>query len=309
MVGYKRTDADTAENVDIFSSLLGCPEVRAIPPQHMYNADEMGFGANGLMFGDAYRQEIMSGTRDEQSGSVLECISAAGRVIPPLVIFAGEDLYLDMSPGDDLSRYKDWAFGASTNGCWDDADVALRWLTTIFCPRTQPDDPEQWRLLILPDRHKSHTLPSFISKCISNKIWIAFLPASASHVLQPCELGFFASMKPEYHSKLRTACKVHRESHARNPEFLNAYSRVREKAAKVRQIKAGWATSGAFPRTRKASGSQKVRGAGESRVAGASAVGSSVLDRATTPDFDADLSPNSGDDEDIEDRSVISGPR
>jgi hypothetical protein len=51
----------------------------------------MGVGNNGIMVSEAYLKFMLSkdaGTREWVS--ILECYSATGRVIPPLVIFAGK---------------------------------------------------------------------------------------------------------------------------------------------------------------------------------------------------------------------------
>jgi hypothetical protein len=48
-------------------------------------------GNNGIMVGEAYRKFILSknaGTREWVF--IFECCSATGRIIPPLVIFAGK---------------------------------------------------------------------------------------------------------------------------------------------------------------------------------------------------------------------------
>ena len=60
-----------------------------------------------------------------------------------------------------------------------------------------PLKPGDWRLLIL-DGHGSHTTPEFMVECFSNKIWLVFLPAHTSHVLQPLDVGVFSALKRYY---------------------------------------------------------------------------------------------------------------
>jgi hypothetical protein len=89
-----------------------------------------------------------------------------------------------------------------------------------------------------------------MAKYLSNKIWIVFLPAHISHILQPCDLGFFPALKPNYRRKLQLAYALYMESFPGKPEFLNAYSRVRNEVIKSSNIKAGWEATGIYPRNR-----------------------------------------------------------
>jgi hypothetical protein len=89
-----------------------------------------------------------------------------------------------------------------------------------------------------------------MAECLSNKIWIVFLPAHTFHILQPCDLGFFPALKPNYRRKLQLACAFYMESFPGKPEFLDAYSRVRNKVIKSSNIKAGWKATGIYPRNR-----------------------------------------------------------
>jgi hypothetical protein len=117
----------------------------------------------------------------------------------------------------------------------------------VFIPHIQPNNLEQCRLLIF-DGHKSHITPEFVTKCLMHKIWIAFLSADTSHVLQPCDLGLFSSIKPLYRRKLQLIYAINMKSFPGKPEFLEAYSRIRNEIAKPNNIKAGWLTSGIYPK-------------------------------------------------------------
>jgi hypothetical protein len=157
----------------------------------------------------------------------------------------------------------------------------------VFIPHTQPNDPEQWRLLIL-DGHKSYTTPEFMTECLMHKIWITFLPAHTSHVLQPCDLGLFSSIKPLYRRKLQLTYAINMESFPGKPEFLEAYSRVRNEVSKPKNIKAGCLASGIYPKDRrKALNSRYVWSSGETRTPGPLP----LIPRLSTPYFATGLSP------------------
>jgi hypothetical protein len=147
------------------------------------------------------------------------------------------------------ARYADWYFEASPKG-WKNDGIAVRWLKGVFIPLTKPENSEEWRLLIL-DGHKSHITPLFMAECLSHKIWVVFLPANTSHVLQPCDLGFFSRMKPAYRHKLSMACALNAYDDPKKPEFLAACSRAREIATTPGNVLLGWKAPGIFPRDRK----------------------------------------------------------
>jgi hypothetical protein len=95
IVNYKRVNAATAEYINIFFDRLDHPEIRAIKYANTWNADEiglmMGIGDNEMVFGDSHRKFLQSkdgGSREWVS--IIECISAGGQTLPPLVIFAGK---------------------------------------------------------------------------------------------------------------------------------------------------------------------------------------------------------------------------
>ncbi len=77
----------------------------------------------------------------------------------------------------------------------------MEWLQYVFLPRTQPKDPTQGRLLIL-DGHDSHTTDDFMWNCFNNNVYLVFLPAHTSHVLQPLDLSVFSPLKQAYRKYL-----------------------------------------------------------------------------------------------------------
>ena len=68
--------------------------------------------------------------------TVLECVSAEGVVLPPLVVTKGAHHYIGMhikgqgGPG--------WVYGHSPKG-WTSNEVGLGWLEYTFEPKTRPE--------------------------------------------------------------------------------------------------------------------------------------------------------------------------
>ncbi|KAH9240176.1 hypothetical protein K456DRAFT_1037625 [Colletotrichum gloeosporioides 23] len=94
-----------------------------------------GRGSNGLVLGSSETRSI----RKKQPGSrawisLIECISATGKALPPLVIYKGKNVQQQWFPLD-LTLYESWKFTAIENG-WTLDSTAVKWLTEVFIPLT-----------------------------------------------------------------------------------------------------------------------------------------------------------------------------
>ncbi|OBS20524.1 hypothetical protein FPOA_17809 [Fusarium poae] len=253
LIDYKRVDGANTANINLFFDRFDTPEVQHIPLRHTYNADEFGLmegvGDNGMVVGESYRKFVL--VKDHQKRtwtSILECVSGDGRVLDPLIIFAGKYVQQQWFPDKDNEVYATWKFETSPNG-WTNNDIALKWLRSVFIPQTKPQDSDQWRLLIL-DGHGSHTTEEFMLECYIHKIWLLFLPAHSSHVLQPLDLGVFSALKRAYRRAFTISALLHCNPNPGKQEFLHAYQLARKERLISVNILAGWQASGIFPRNR-----------------------------------------------------------
>ncbi|KAK8042945.1 hypothetical protein PG994_013428 [Apiospora phragmitis] len=152
----------------------------------------------------------------------------------------GDDFY------DLRINIKDWLFACSPKG-WTNNELAMVWLRNIYLPRTKPEDPEQWRLLIL-DGHGSHVQDCFMAECVANKVWLLYLPAHTSHVLQPLDLGPFSVLKRKVRDYLTLRCQLTFNMNVGKADFIWAWHRARESAFKPKVIASGWQATGIYPR-------------------------------------------------------------
>ncbi|KAK8869161.1 transposase [Apiospora arundinis] len=232
-----------------FSTKLRIPQIQAIKPENRHNMDEHGIlegqGGNGLVVGSSELRSI----QQKQPGSrrwttILECVSALGRAIPPLVIYKGKSVQEQWFP-QELGEFKGWKFDASNKG-WTNDEIAVKWLEDVFIPETAPNDPKDARLLIL-DGHGSHTTDDFMSLCYQNNIYLLFLPPHSSHVLQPLDVGVFAPMKAYYRKEIGFLTLLTDSAPIGKRNFLICYARARKKALSAQNIKGGWRGSGLWP--------------------------------------------------------------
>ena len=125
---------------------------------------------------------------------MIETINASGRVLPPMIIFAGKTHRTIWF--EDINLPSDWTIALSDNG-WTTDDIGFEWLKSIFEPNTKDRTIGNCRLLIL-DGHGSHLTPVFDQFCTEHKIVPLYMPPHSSHILQPLDVGCFSVLKRSY---------------------------------------------------------------------------------------------------------------
>ncbi|RYP75175.1 hypothetical protein DL769_003867 [Monosporascus sp. CRB-8-3] len=206
-IDYRRLNGATEATCKVLFDRLALPQIWRIYLRTRYNADEFGvmegMGENFLVLGEAFKKFILLKDAFKRAWiSVVACISADGRALPPLIIFSGVNVQQQWFPDTEDQPYEDWYFTTSSNG-WTNTDIGLKWLREVFIPHTKPANPREWRLLII-DGHNSHTTEEFMWTCLINRIYIV-LPSHSSHVWQP--LDVFGSDKTDFLWALATAWK------------------------------------------------------------------------------------------------------
>ncbi|CCF32189.1 transposase [Colletotrichum higginsianum] len=204
-----------------------------------------GKGTNGLVLGSSETQYIQRKHPGSRVWvSLIECISADGQSLLPLVIYKGKAVQKQWFPLD-LSGYAGWQFTATDNGWTTDA-TALEWLEKVLISQTAPRQADEARLLIL-DGHHSHTTTDFMWQCIQHNIYLIFLPAHTSHVLQPLDQSVFRPLKAAYRKYLGYLNLWNDSTIAGKRNFLNCYRRARKDALTAQIIKSGWKHTGLWP--------------------------------------------------------------
>jgi hypothetical protein len=124
---------------------------------------------------------------------VIKGINAAGWAIPPFIIVTGKYYLRNWYEGSSLPA--DWAIATTQNG-WTNNEIGLEWLKH-FDKHTINRSVSQYRLLIL-DSYESHRSADFKAYCKEKKIITLYMPAYASHLLQPLDVGCFRPLKTAY---------------------------------------------------------------------------------------------------------------
>ena len=112
-------------------------------------------------------------TGDKTQITVVACANAAGRVLPPMVIFKGERFNHEWSVGE----VPDTLYGMSESG-WIDQELFFYWLKKLFIKQIPPQRP----VMLLYDGHSSHYTPNAIAEAVKEGVIIFCLPPNTTHV-------------------------------------------------------------------------------------------------------------------------------
>lgn len=216
-----------------------------IMQENVYNMDETGvmlskLGSVKVLVGQNDRRDYRGARVERQMVTAVECISADGRYLKPMVIWPASTHRANWTtfptPG--------WHYAFSDSG-YADSKISLEWLTKVFQPQTSDRANGKPRVLIC-DGFGTHESLEILEHCFANKIILCRLPSHTSHKLQPCDIAVFAPLKTAYRDNaerlerggVNTIGKQH---------FTSLYSPARITAFTKRNIIAGWSKGGLFP--------------------------------------------------------------
>ena len=123
---------------------------------------------------------------DKKQITVLACCSAAGYVLPPLVVFSRKSLYPNLTIGEIPGTM----YGLSDNS-WLDGEIFENWFTHHFLVHTPGIRP----FLLLLDGHSTHYNHIFIRRAAQEKIVVFFSPSNTTHLTKPLDKGAFGPLK------------------------------------------------------------------------------------------------------------------
>ena len=211
----------------------------AILPENVYNIDEIGVllsmlnSVKVLVSKDNQRDHRGAGVK-RTSVTAIECISADGRSLLPLMI------WLALIYRSNWTTYSTprWHFAHLENG-YNDSKISLEWLVRIFNPQTKERADEKLRVLICNGFGTYETL-EILEFCFENNILLCRLPSHTSHKLQPCNVGVFAPLKTAYRDEVKRLNRRGLDTIGKE-HFTSLYMPARERALTKRNITAGWA--------------------------------------------------------------------
>ena len=245
-IDWKRHDHNIYDKVQewfrIIKPELDLAEVLA---ENVYNMDETGvllsvLGSIKVLVGRGDLSKYRGAGVKRTMVTAVECISADGRSLNPLVIWPASTHRSNWTtfptPG--------WHFACSKNG-YTDSTINLYWIQQVFDPQTKMRAGNRPRLLI-SDGFAAHESLEVLKFCFENNIILCRLPSHTSHKLQPCDVGVFSALKTAYREQIDLLYRGGANA-VRLEHFGSLYDRARKAAMTPRNIIAGWSKTGMFP--------------------------------------------------------------
>jgi hypothetical protein len=195
-ISRKRKSVSEADVDSYFDNLL--ISTAGIPPENIINFDETGFtdnpGEKKCLFrrGCKYPERVMSASKT--SISVMFACSAAGKFLPPYVVYKAQHLHDRwITGGKPHVRYNRSASG------WFDKVCFADWFQTIVVPycRRLPG-----KKVIIGDNLSSHFCHEVIAACEQMGINFVCLPPNSTHFCQPLDVSVFAPTKKHWRNIL-----------------------------------------------------------------------------------------------------------
>jgi hypothetical protein len=216
--------------------------------EDIYNMDETSFQlcqtkANFVVYDPAMGRPIAPKPESNQWATIIECVGVK-RAIKPYLIFIGKAPEDHMFPKTEELPDVIWAF--SPKG-WTDSELAVDWLrlaTTGIRPKNVKTGKHS--ILIL-DNHNSHTTGESQYYCLKDDINPLYLPAHASHKLQPLDVGPFSRLSAAYGRSVQDYTPTG-FSELNRTVFTKTYTQARQMTLTERNIRAGWKRAGIWPR-------------------------------------------------------------
>ncbi|EOA82623.1 uncharacterized protein SETTUDRAFT_48320, partial [Exserohilum turcica Et28A] len=213
-IDWKRHGNNIYEKIvewfDVIGQVLQDP---CVLPENVYNMDETGvmlsmLGSAKVLVGKDNRQGSRGAGVKRTMVTAIECISADGRALLPLIIWPASthrsNWTTHSTPG--------WHYAHSENG-YNDSKISLEWLKRF---------------------------------CFTNNIILCRLPSHTSHKLQPCDVGPFAPLKSAYREQVERLNQGGVDIVGKE-HFTYLYNPARDRTLTKRNIRAGWSATGLFP--------------------------------------------------------------
>ncbi|GKU08467.1 unnamed protein product [Fusarium langsethiae] len=215
-------------------------------PENTWNFDETGFMVGYLQKGiivwtfHEVNDVILTDSHDTVLVTVVEAISATGKVIDPFIILSGVMIPLKWVQN---SLPENTVITTTPTGYTNDI-VAIEWMEH-FEKLTRPTDPTQKRLLLL-DGCESHFTDGIFAIAQQSNIELFPFPPHLTHKLQPCDVGMFNSYK-WWHQQILYREVADCTTQFNKTDFLYYLSEVRGRVFKEEVIREAWRKTGIYP--------------------------------------------------------------
>ena len=167
-------------------------------PAQVWNMDETGSRLDHKPTRVVTRKGVKNLTgrvgNSKQSISVLGCVNAMGKSMPPLIIVKGSTE--KSLQGYNVADGVEGAIYTFQRKAWMEDVLGEQWFEGIFLRNCGPDRPQ----LLLLDGHHSHEVLGLLEKALAHDIHVMVIPAGTTSKLQPLDVGCYGPLKAKYSS-------------------------------------------------------------------------------------------------------------
>ena len=207
-LSYCRAVSATKDTISDFFGKLGSLYGKlnlVLKPMQIFNCDETGITIvfkPGKVIAEVGKKHVyaISAAERGKTHTVLSCVSAAGYVVPPMMIYPRKTQVPDkMREGAFPSTF----FKSSESG-WVNSELFVEWFL-FFLKSIPPARP----VILIQDGHGSHVSIELIEIARENDVCLLCLPSHTSHILQPLDVGVFRSFKSNFNKACANYMKAH----------------------------------------------------------------------------------------------------
>lgn len=217
----------------------------ASDPTRIYNADETGMQfcpKTGKLLGPKNYKDfyVVSSGPEKESMTVLCNFSAAGIIVPPMIIVPYRRVPRDVA----FSIPDAYFLGRSESG-WMVSETFYEYITNCFYPWLLENNIK-FPVLLFLDGHKSHINVELFDFCIEKSILLYCLPPNATHIIQPCDVTIFKPLKTAWKQVVQNH-KQTTNKYITKSTFAPLFQKAFDQAINENTIKNGFRCCGLYP--------------------------------------------------------------
>ncbi|XP_013405978.1 tigger transposable element-derived protein 2 isoform X2 [Lingula anatina] len=209
-------------------------------PSEIYNADETYFQSKASVKVVAKKGKQFPCEREVTNANhvtVVECGSAAGQLLPPMIIFEG----CPPAPEATQQGPEDALYGSSESG-YIDSNMYLQWFVKIFLKHAPSARP----LILFQHNLTAHASKGLIDSAKENDIILFNNSAYTSHFLQPLD-QIFKDLKLEYRKIAKSASLLQKNLLITKATFPAIFKSARRRALTPVKVAASFKMTGVYP--------------------------------------------------------------
>jgi hypothetical protein len=219
-------------------------------PERVWNCDETSFNMEHSpvrVYAEKGDRSVVSKVSSKSSNiTVMACVNANGRRMPPMLITKGKTTRSIMGfRTEDAPEGSVWTF---QNKGWISDEIGEHWFNHVFLKHCGSERPQ----LLLLDGHGSHETLAIIERAIEENITLMVFPPHCTHFLQPLDRTVFGPLKSAYNDACSSYLSENPLNQVSKHTFASLFSRAWDNAVNSSNIQAGFRACGIFPFNRRA---------------------------------------------------------